>query len=171
MNTKIKAQRIYTQLLSVPLTAKRVSKIFMGIKSKDVLEAFSISMKKNFPNPEALGWELVTIYRGAKLVSNHVKSRNTFAKYVTDGVFRSKDNQVYKEEVDKFIDILDTFQVLYDENIIGSERIEGIDMFVLFPKNISTLKQSQHHQKMKALVSVIKEDWFIDWVEQVDLDS
>jgi hypothetical protein len=44
-------------------------------------------------------------------------------------------------------------------------------MFVLFPKNISTLKQSQHHQKMKALVSVIKEDWFIDWVEQVDLDS
>lgn len=169
MNTKIKAQKIYTKLLSNPKTEKEVLKFTMGFKTKDVFEAFQHSMKINFEFPEDYGWELISLYQAAKIANPHIKSLTTLTKYAQQGVFRFVDGKVYKQEVEKLMDMLNVFQILHDENIIGTEKIDGVDMFVLFPKKIGKLKQSENHQKLKALKKLNEEDWFNEFLSSVDL--
>lgn len=160
-------------ILKSPETVTKLESYYMNETNlKSPYEAFANSMKKNFPDPKELGWELITMYRGSKLVSQYM-SKNTFDKYAKAGFFRMNDGMVYLEEVNYFVSAMRFVDEMYELEILKEKRIDGSNMIVLFPAKLSRANQSDLTQKMKAAFYPTTQDWFKDWVADVDfgLDS
>jgi hypothetical protein len=136
------------------------------VQTKDTVEAFGFSMRKNFPQPPE-GWSLITQYEGSKILEGYM-SPNTFKKYVKRGDFRSVDGKVFKEEVEKYKESADFIALLYDKHILEESREDGEKKIVLFPSSVNKLGLGDHSQKMKAGLYTIKQPWFQDWIKSID---
>lgn len=164
----------FRTILQVPELKTKLEK-FMGIelKTKDAVEAFSLSMKKNFspiPKDWAIDDKIVSKYEGAKILDKWM-TINTFTKYVSLGYFRStEDGKVYSEEIKKYKDICLYTDELYDKHILEKTKEYGTNRIFLFPASVNKLKLSDHNQKIKSALYVAKQKWFQDTLELIDFE-
>lgn len=138
--------------------------------TKDVMEAFRLSMKKNYPMVPS-DWEIISQYQASKLLSGFV-SMNTFKKYVSKNYFRTdNEGNVYKQEVEKFKEGLELVKLLYSKKILQDVKIDNINTIVLFPKSIPKLGYSEVDQTIRALSETSKRKDFRDWMDLIDSES
>lgn len=140
-------------------------------KTTDVMKAFQVAMLKNYPNPTNLGWKLITKYEAHKILKDYM-SRNTFAKYANSEYeyFRSVDDKVYFEEIEKYKEGVDLVNALFENNVLKEEDHQGQKKIVLYPSSINREGKGNLHQKIKAGLFVFQSDWFRTWVDSVEFD-
>jgi hypothetical protein len=140
------------------------------IKTTDTLEAFRYSMEKNY-SPIPKNWHTITKYKGAQMLSDYIKSINTFTKYVKKGFFRTNSKgDIYLEEIEKYRDACVLIYKLWKNDVLQHTKEFGESRIVLFPSSIDNLGLNEHKQEMKAGLLAIKEPWFQDWINRIDFD-
>jgi hypothetical protein len=160
----------YFRILKSKALQKKIDEIFMSKteKTKNVVEAFHISMIKNYPVIPA-EWILIDVSEGYKMLEDFM-SPNTFKKYVSLGYFRSKENKVFKDEVERYRDTSEMIYNFYSKKILQELDDFGVKSIVLFPSSITKLGLSNHNQKLRGGFYMLNEKWFQDWAKAIDFE-
>jgi hypothetical protein len=102
----------FNKITSLPLLVNKLYKN-MGIeptkKYRNTIEAFKASMAKNFPHPDRLGWELISTYQASLILDQYI-TINTINRYRDLNLIRSKDKKLYREEIIKFKELLQSIE-------------------------------------------------------------
>jgi hypothetical protein len=135
-------------------------------RTQDIVEAFHLSMKKNYPNIPK-DWDKITVYQATQILKDHV-SRNTITSYLKKGYLRNEGGMVYRQEVEMFKQGLDAVQFLYDNGVLAEKKVNGQQMIVFFPTQLAREGLHKLDQKGKASARTFKSNFFKDWMENID---
>ncbi len=138
-------------------------------QTRKVVQAFSLSMKKNYPVIPK-DWKLITVYRAAEILKGYL-SRNTIDSYKKLDWLRNKNGQLYLEEIVNLKQGFDAVGFMEDNGLMGTEKIDGRKYIVAYPTQVAHLKAQPIDQKVRGFAKFIRTGWFQDWMDYIDLSE